>query len=92
METAKALAAAGMTALLASLPDLTVQALSPAADARLGERLKGPLAAAGGKGGGGPASFRAVFRDRESLSSFMDAAERELGAHAARGPLDRSAT
>jgi alanyl-tRNA synthetase len=80
METAKALAEAGMTALLASVPDLTVQALSPASGARLGEALKGPLAAWGGKGGGGPASFRAVFRDRESLSSFMAAAEVALKA------------
>jgi hypothetical protein len=40
METAKAFAEAGLTALLASIPDLTVQLLSPSPEARLGERLK----------------------------------------------------
>jgi alanyl-tRNA synthetase len=78
MATAKAFASAGMTALLASLPDLTVQALSPAASARLGERLKGPLAAAGGRGGGGASSFRAVFAEAASLERFMEAAGKEL--------------
>jgi hypothetical protein len=75
METAKAFAEAGMTALLASIPDLTVQFLSPSPEARLGERLKGPLAAAGGTGGGGPASFRAMFENKESLDRFINAAE-----------------
>ena len=74
METAKAFASAGMTALLASLPELTVQALSPTGDARLGGRLKPALAAAGGKGGGGDASFRAVFPDEARLDLFMAAA------------------
>ena len=74
METAKAFASAGMTALLASLPELTVQALSPTGDAKLGERLKPALAAAGGKGGGGAASFRAVFPDAAGLDLFMAAA------------------
>ena len=78
METAKAFASAGMTALLASLPELTVQALSPTANLRLGERLKPPLAAAGGKGGGGAASFRAVFPDAARLELFMAEAEAVL--------------
>lgn len=78
METAKAFASAGMTALLASLPELTVQALSPTGNLRLGERLKAPLAAAGGKGGGGAASFRAVFPDAARLELFMAEAEAAL--------------
>jgi alanyl-tRNA synthetase len=78
MEAAKAYAGRGLVALLASEGDLTVQALSPAPEARLGERLKGPLAGAGGKGGGGAANFRAVFPDSSSLAAFMEAALREL--------------
>lgn len=78
MTTAKAFAEAGAIALLASLPDLTVQAVAPTAEARLGERLKAVLAEAGGKGGGGPANFRAVFKDEESLGRFMEAAEASL--------------
>ena len=78
METAKAFASAGMTALLASLPDLTVQALSPTGDARLGERLKPGLAAAGGKGGGGATSFRAVFPDAARLDLFMASAAAQI--------------
>lgn len=75
MPTAKAFAEAGFTALLASLPELTAQALAPAADARLGERLKACLSSSGGKGGGGPSNFRAVFSDREGLERFMSGAE-----------------
>jgi alanyl-tRNA synthetase len=78
MTSAKAFAEAGMTALFASMPELTVQALAPSAEAKLGERLKGPLAASGGKGGGGPASFRATFESKEGLDSFMEAAEKLL--------------
>jgi alanyl-tRNA synthetase len=74
METAKAFASAGMTALLASRPDLTVQVLSPSPGARLGDALKPALAASGGKGGGGASSFRAVFPDAEGLGRFMEAA------------------
>jgi alanyl-tRNA synthetase len=80
MESAKAFAAVGLTALLASVPELTVQVLSPSSDARLGERLKPLLAAVGGKGGGGASSFRAVFPSAAALESFMDAVERELGS------------
>jgi alanyl-tRNA synthetase len=79
MTTAKAFAEAGMVALLASLPELTVQALAPSADSRLGEKLKAPLAAFGGKGGGGGANFRAVFADEEKLEAFLDEARRALG-------------
>jgi alanyl-tRNA synthetase len=82
METAKAFAEAGLTALLASIPELTVQLLSPSPEARFGERLKLPLAAAGGKGGGGPASFRAMFEDKESLVRFMETAEALLNEDA----------
>jgi len=78
LETAKAFAAAGMTAVLSSLPDLTAQAVAPEGGPRLGERLKAGLAASGGKGGGGPSSFRAVFADPRSLEAFMDAAAAEL--------------
>jgi alanyl-tRNA synthetase len=79
METAKAYASAGMTALLASLPELTVQVLAPRPEARLGESLKGLLAASGGRGGGGRESFRAVFADSSGLESFLAAAFSELG-------------
>jgi alanyl-tRNA synthetase len=78
MSTAKAFAEAGAIAILASLPELTVQAVAPSSDARLGERLKSPLATEGGKGGGGPANFRAVFKDEASLERFMEAAEASL--------------
>ena len=78
--SAKAFAALGLTAILASLPDLTVQALSPEPGARLGERLRPCLVAAGGKGGGGPSSFRAVFNDEAGLSVFMTAAARALSS------------
>lgn len=80
MEGAKALAAAGATALLASMPELTVQALASSPAAKLGERLKPLLDASGGKGGGGPASFRAVFPDAASLEAFMGSAERLLAS------------
>jgi alanyl-tRNA synthetase len=80
MTSAKAFSEAGMIALFASLPELTVQALAPSAEAKLGERLKAPLAASGGKGGGGPATFRAVFKDVASLDSFMDGAVSILSA------------
>jgi alanyl-tRNA synthetase len=79
MTTAKAFSEAGMVALLVSAPDLTVQALSPSAEARLGEKLKGPLSASGGKGGGGPANFRAVFADAGSLEAFLEEARKTLG-------------
>jgi alanyl-tRNA synthetase len=78
MTTAKAFAEAGAITLLASLPDLTVQALAPSSDARLGEKLKALLAEAGGKGGGGSANFRAVFKDEEALELFMKGAEATL--------------
>ncbi len=78
METAKAFAQAGMTALVASLPELTVQAVASSPAALLGERLKAPLAEAGGKGGGGPAAFRAVFPNAGALAAFMDAAKAAL--------------
>jgi alanyl-tRNA synthetase len=78
MHTAKAFAEAGAIAILASLPDLTVQAVAPTAESRLGERLKAALVEAEGKGGGGPANFRAVFKDEESLGHFMEAAEASL--------------
>jgi alanyl-tRNA synthetase len=79
MTTAKAFAEAGMVAILVSAPDLTVQALSPSAESRLGEKLKGPLSASGGKGGGGPANFRAVFADAGSLEAFLEEARKTLG-------------
>jgi alanyl-tRNA synthetase len=78
--SAKAFSAAGLAALLASLPDLTVQVLSPQPEARLGERLKPCLALAGGKGGGGGSSFRAVFPDLAGLEVFMRAAAEALTA------------
>lgn len=80
MPTAKAFAEAGVIAILASLPDLTVQAVAPSPEARLGERLKGPLSESGGKGGGGPANFRAVFKDEAGLERFMRSAEASLHA------------
>jgi len=79
MTLAKALSDRGLVALLASLPDLTVQALAPEPSASLGERLGPLLLASGGKGGGGPANFRATFSDGDALEGFMAAAEAELG-------------
>ena len=81
MATAKAFAQAGMASLLASLPDLTVQALSPDPRSQLGSRLKAPLQEAGGKGGGGPSSFRATFSDRPGLERFLGRAEKELNGN-----------
>jgi alanyl-tRNA synthetase len=81
MATAKAFAQAGMASLLASLPDLTVQALSPDSRSELGSRLKAPLQEAGGKGGGGPNSFRATFSDRPGLERFLEGAEREMNGN-----------
>jgi alanyl-tRNA synthetase len=78
MESAKALTALGATALLASEGELTAQALAASPRSRLGERLKPLLDGAGGRGGGGPASFRAVFPDAASLERFMRAAVEEL--------------
>jgi alanyl-tRNA synthetase len=78
MTSAKAFAERGLVALLASLPELTVQALAPSAEARLGGRLKPALAASGGKGGGGPANFRATFADENGLGRFMEAAQAAL--------------
>ncbi len=78
METAKAFADAGLCAIVASMPDLTAQAISPAGGPDLGKRLKAALTASGGRGGGGPASFRAVFADVGALESFLAAAEPEL--------------
>jgi alanyl-tRNA synthetase len=80
MLSAKAFAGLGLAALLASLPDRTVQVLSSQPRERLGERLKPCLDRTGGKGGGGPASFRAVFPDAASLAAFMEEAERELSS------------
>jgi alanyl-tRNA synthetase len=78
MTTAKAFSEAGMIALLASVPGLTVQALAPSAEARLGEKLKSLLDASEGKGGGGPASFRAVFKDSSGLERFLKEASSAL--------------
>ncbi len=80
IESAKAFASLGFCSLLASLPELTVQALAPSPEARLGERLKPLLAGSGGKGGGGGASFRAVFPDTAGVEAFLKAAEAELSA------------
>jgi alanyl-tRNA synthetase len=78
LDAAKAFAAAGMTALVASRPDLTVQAVAPEGGPRLGDRLKAALAASGGRGGGGPASFRAVFADAFAMDAFLSAASEAL--------------
>jgi alanyl-tRNA synthetase len=78
LDTAKVFASAGMTALLASLPDLTIQAVAPPNGPDLGKRLTPLLAASSGRGGGGPASFRAVFVDAGSLETFLAAVEAEL--------------
>lgn len=80
LESAKAFAARGCLCLAASLPELVAVAIAPSEAARLGEVL-GPLAlAAGGKGGGGAASFRASFPDRPALERFLEAAAGGLGA------------
>lgn len=77
-ESARAYAVLGAIALAASEPELTVVAAAPGA-AGLGERLKPLAQAAGGKGGGGPTSFRASFPDIGSLEVFLAAALTELG-------------
>jgi len=78
MESAKALTSLGATALLASISELTVQALAPSGESRLGERLGPLLSGCAGRGGGGANSFRAVFPDAGSLEAFMGEAERLL--------------
>jgi hypothetical protein len=80
LESAKAYACRGSTCLAASLPELTVVAVAPSGEARLGERLRPLALAAGGKGGGGAASFRASFADAAGLDRFLSEASRELGA------------
>jgi len=83
LESAKAFASRGAACLAASLPELTALAVAPSGEARLGERLKPLALAAGGKGGGGGASFRASFADRAGLDSFLASAAAELGAREA---------
>jgi alanyl-tRNA synthetase len=77
-EGARAYGALGAIALAVSEPELTVVAAAPEAT-RLGERLKPLALKAGGKGGGGPASFRASFPDDASLEAFVASALAELG-------------
>ncbi len=79
-EAVRALAARGAIALAASLGELTLVAAGPGVEARLGERLKPLAEASGGRGGGGATSFRAAFKDRSGLLSFMKAAEAELAS------------
>jgi len=76
-ESARAYAERGAVTLAVSLPELTAVAAAPGPD-RLGERLKGLAQAAGGKGGGGPSSFRASFPDAGALEAFVAAARAEL--------------
>ena len=57
MLASKAFSAVGLTALLASLPELTVQALLPEPEARLGDRLRPLLAASGAGVEAGPPRF-----------------------------------
>ncbi|HET7838183.1 MAG TPA: alanyl-tRNA editing protein [Rectinemataceae bacterium] len=78
-EAVRALAARRAIALAASLPELTAVASAPSGAARLGERLRPMAEASGGRGGGGPSSFRAAFRDEPALRSFMRDASAELG-------------
>ncbi|MDA8427457.1 MAG: alanyl-tRNA editing protein [Treponema sp.] len=77
-ESARAYAELGAAVLAVSMPELTAVAAAPRASG-LGERLKPLAQAAGGKGGGGPASFRASFSDSLSLESFVASALTELG-------------
>jgi hypothetical protein len=78
LEGCKALAERGKVALAASIPDLTACAVAPGPAAGLAARL-GPLAAGlGGKGGGGPAFFRASFDKRTELVEFMSQAAKNL--------------
>ncbi len=80
LESAKAYASRGSTALAASLAELVVVAIAPSGEARLGELLKPIALAAGGKGGGGPASFRASLPDAAALERFLSEAARAIGA------------
>ncbi len=75
---AKALAAAGRVGIVAGLLEPKAAAASPAGGPALGERLKPPMAALGGKGGGGPTYFQAAFPDQAALRAFMDAAAAAL--------------
>jgi len=78
MDTAKVFASKGLTALIASIPDLTVQAVAPRNGPDLGARLTPILAESGGRGGGGRSAFRAVFQTEAALNSFLEAAEKLL--------------
>ena len=71
LESCKALATRGQLALAAAFTELTAIAVAPDGKAGLERRL-GPIAeAVGGKGGGGPAFFRASFPNTASLESFL---------------------
>jgi alanyl-tRNA synthetase len=75
-ETAKAGASRGLAAIAVSEPDRTVcvmrAARGPAAADNLGASLKPLLQEFGGKGGGGPHHFRAVFPTAQAAAAFAD--------------------
>lgn len=78
-ETAKAGASRGLAVVAVSIPDRTVCLMTPAAAAKqgsiaLGTLLKPLLQEKGGKGGGGPNSFRAVFETAQAAEDFAAAA------------------
>jgi alanyl-tRNA synthetase len=78
VEAAKALAERGRVALVASHPDLTACAAAPGPEAGLGARLKPLSEEKGGKGGGGPAFFRASFPNSVYFGDFLGLARRNL--------------
>jgi alanyl-tRNA synthetase len=84
-ETAKAGAARGFGAIAVSVPDRCVCVMRvPASDAAaqgqaLGQLLKPLLHELGGKGGGGPSNFRAVFETAVQAELFASKAASLLG-------------
>lgn len=81
-ELAKATAALGRTAIAISLSDKTIiiQVPQVAGFLSLAGMLKPKLAEFGGKGGGGPAFFRASFSSESELARFAEEAKQALAA------------
>lgn len=81
-ELAKAAADLGRAAIAISLSDKTIIVQVPKAQGTLSlaGMLKPKLAEFGGKGGGGPAFFRASFSSESELARFAEEAKRILGS------------
>jgi alanyl-tRNA synthetase len=79
-ELAKAGASLGRAVIAISLSDKTIIIQVPQGEAgiSLGAMLKPRLAEFGGKGGGGPAFFRASFSSESELARFAEEAKRMI--------------